>query len=142
MFHFLRFVFLQVMLTRNLCVSTGLVNGSRGIVIGFDDKGPIIQFATLKEPRIISPERFAIKLGSQLVFRRQLPLRLAWAMSIHKSQGMSLDLCQVSLSNAFEYGQVYVALSRCRSFKGLRVLDFNQASIQAHPSALKFHQYD
>jgi ATP-dependent DNA helicase PIF1 len=53
---------------------------------------------------------------------------------------MSLDLAQVSLSSAFEHGQAYVALSRCRSLKGLKVLDFNPLTITAHPDALAFHQ--
>jgi len=73
--------------------------------------------------------------------RLQYPLTQAWAMSIHKAQGMSLDLASVSLARCFEAGQAYVALSRCRSFKGLRVIDFNLENIRASPEALEFHNF-
>jgi ATP-dependent DNA helicase PIF1 len=66
-----------------------------------------------------------------------VPLRLAWAMTVHKSQGMSLDAAVIDLSRAFEYGQGYVALSRLRSLKGLYLLGLNERALRVHPKAVE-----
>ena len=130
----------QVMLMKNLSVPEGLVNGARGVVKKFSPSGlPEVQFAN-GEYREISPERWAVRGVGGLTFtRRQLPLKLAWAFSIHKSQGMTLDLVEMSLSRVFEAGQAYVALSRARNLAGLRVLDFTPSCIKANPQVLKFY---
>ncbi|XP_064626458.1 ATP-dependent DNA helicase PIF1-like [Lineus longissimus] len=132
----------QVMLAKNLDVQKGLVNGARGVVVGFEmgDYGlPIVKFLCgAKET--IKPERWTFKIsGGIYLTRRQLPLKLAWAISIHKSQGMSLDCVEMSLSRVFESGQAYVALSRARSLEGLRVLDFDRKYVRAHPDVLRFY---
>ncbi|XP_006815013.2 ATP-dependent DNA helicase PIF1-like [Saccoglossus kowalevskii] len=133
----------QVMLTKNLAVQRGLVNGARGVVIGFNnaEKGlPIIRFLNGVE-QTITPERWTIKLGGgAFLMRRQLPLQLAWAISIHKSQGLSLDCVEISLSRVFECGQAYVALSRARNLEGLRVIDFEKSCVHADSEVLKFYQ--
>ncbi|XP_076346374.1 pif1 DNA helicase isoform X2 [Tachypleus tridentatus] len=108
----------QIMLTKNVDVQHGLVNGARGVVVGFENniEGlPIVKFMSgAKET--IHYEKWTIKAGSGIsISRRQLPIKLAWAMSIHKSQGMTLDCVEISLSRVFECGQAYVALSRAQS---------------------------
>ena len=71
-------------------------------------------------------EKWVVKTGmGNTVTRTQLPLGLAWAFSIHKSQGMTLDSVEVALNRVFECGQAYVALSRARNLASLRVLGFS-----------------
>jgi len=67
----------------------------------------------------------------------QIPLRLAWAITVHKSQGMSLDAAVMDLSQVFEFGQGYVALSRVRRLSGLYLLGINEHALKVHPEVLK-----
>ncbi|XP_074732407.1 ATP-dependent DNA helicase PIF1 [Strix uralensis] len=133
----------QVMLAKNLDVSQGLVNGARGVVVGFESeqKGlPKVRFLC-GVTQVIKMEKWVFKGPSGVhLSRQQLPLKLAWAISIHKSQGMSLDCVEISLSRVFESGQAYVALSRARSLAGLRVLDFDPKVVRADPSVLQFYR--
>lgn len=86
-------------------------------------------------------EKWVFKVGGgNVVYRKQLPLALAWAMSIHKSQGMTLDCVEISLGRAFEKGQAYVALSRAKNLKTLRVLDFTPSCVQADSAVLDFYR--
>ena len=70
----------------------------------------------------------------------QIPLKPAYAISVHHSQGMSVDCAEIDLSDVFEYGQAYVALSRVRSIEGLTLSGLNIDLIQAHPKALEFYR--
>jgi len=115
------------------------VNGTLGVVSGFDreDGNPIVLtkngstvFAKRAEWKVAEDE--SVKAGIE-----QIPLRLAWAITVHKSQGMSLDAAVIDLSNAFEYGQGYVALSRVRSLSGLHLLGWNERALRVHPQALE-----
>jgi hypothetical protein len=73
---------------------------------------------------------------------RQVPLRLAYAMTVHKSQGMSMDAAVIDLSRAFEYGQGYVALSRVRTLSGLYLEGLNARALEVHPEVLvKDHSF-
>ncbi|XP_078528022.1 ATP-dependent DNA helicase PIF1-like [Lissotriton helveticus] len=132
----------QVMLAKNLDVGRGLVNGARGVVVGFqaESKGlPKVRFLC-GVTEVIKMERWVFKAhGGIFLTRQQLPLKLAWAISIHKSQGMSLDCVEISLARVFESGQAYVALSRARSLEGLRVMDFDPKAVRANPHVLQFY---
>ncbi|XP_064415803.1 ATP-dependent DNA helicase PIF1 [Latimeria chalumnae] len=132
----------QVMLAKNLDVQRGLVNGARGVVVGFQSEAkglPHVRFLC-GVTEVIKTERWMLKAaGGIYLSRQQLPLKLAWAISIHKSQGMSLDCVEISLARVFESGQAYVALSRARSLEGLRVLDFDPRIVRADPNVLQFY---
>ena len=71
-----------------------------------------------------------------------MPLKLAWALTVHKSQGMSLSRAELMLDDAFDFGQVYVALSRVTSLDGLWIRGgrITQHVVRAHPSVLAFYR--
>lgn len=119
----------------------GYVNGTLGTVSGFNEAGfPVI---TLLNRREIVGETATWSVeenGKTLAQINQIPLRLAWAITVHKSQGMTLDAAQVDLSKCFEKGMGYVALSRVRSLEGLRVLAFNNLALKVDEETLTFDQ--
>lgn len=130
----------QVMLLKNINVSNGLVNGARGVVMKYVDGCPLVKFKNNRE-YMAKPEKWIIKMPTGgTVARRQVPLKLAWAFSIHKSQGLTLDCVEMSLSKVFEAGQAYVALSRAQSLDSLRVLDFDAKQVWANPDVLQYYR--
>jgi ATP-dependent DNA helicase PIF1 len=131
----------QVMLIANVDPGAGLVNGSRGIVVGFCGATglPVVEFLNgVRRP--VGTHAWPIE-DYPFVARTQVPLRLAWAVTIHKCQGSTLDSALVDIgSGNFEYGQAYVALSRARTLDGLFVHDFDPAAFRAHPTVKKFYK--
>lgn len=115
------------------------VNGTLGTVIDFDSfsKNPIIKTKNGKNI-VITPMDWTIEENGKIKAKiTQIPLRLAWAMTVHKSQGMSMDAAVMDLSSVFEYGQGYVALSRVRRLDGLYLLGCNEHALKVHPQILK-----
>jgi ATP-dependent DNA helicase PIF1 len=128
----------QVMLVVNLDLANELANGSRGVVVGFRDDKPIVQFSGRQS--LIDYYTWEMKEEGQIYLKAtQIPLKIAYALSIHKSQGCSLDCVQIDLANIFEYGQAYCGLSRVKNLDGLTITALDVTKIQAHPRALTFY---
>lgn len=130
---------------RVMCVKNnfeaGYVNGTLGVVESCDEmEDPVIRTVTGK--RIVIP-RASWKVeedGKVKAEILQYPLRLAWAITVHKSQGMSLDAVEVDLSKSFEPGMGYVALSRVRSLEGLTILGMNDTALRVHDEVRELDQ--
>ena len=113
------------------------VNGSRGVVISFD---PLrVRF----DSGYIWDCEYAVETRDEGT-RAYLPLKLAWALTVHKSQGMSLTRVDVNVANAFDYGQVYVALSRARTKEGLWLSGppLRAGAVRAHAKVKAFYCRD
>jgi len=123
-----------VMATKNNPIG-GYVNGTLGIVTGFErgTDNPIVETRDGAEI-IFSASDWAVEENGKVRAKiSQVPLRLAWAITVHKSQGMSMDAAAIDLSRAFEYGQGYVALSRVRSLSGICLLGWSENALAMHP---------
>ena len=133
----------MVMCTKNN-FEAGYVNGTLGRIIRFDEGFPVLETLEGKEILMRSTTWELAEDGKVLASIEQLPLRLAWAITVHKSQGMSLDAAEIDLSKAFVYGQGYVALSRVRSLDGLKVLGMHPNALQVDPKIVmqdvRFHK--
>ncbi len=127
----------HVMFTKNN-PALGFANGTLGEVIGFDDDtdAPVVRTRNNKQIIVEAVDWSIDENGKVIASITQIPLRLAWAITVHKSQGMSLDSAVMDLGSVFEYGQGYVALSRVRRLAGLHILGWNQKSFQVHPDVL------
>ncbi len=118
----------------------GYANGTLGKVIECSNFGPKI---ILTSGKIITPEKVSWVIeeeGKRKAMIEQYPLRLAWAITVHKSQGMSLDAVEVDLSKSFEKGMGYVALSRVRTLDGLRLLGLNENALQVRDDILLYDE--
>lgn len=112
------------------------VNGTIGTVTDLKD-GPVV--LTI-DGRTVAPKRqewSTEENGTTRATATQYPLRLAWAITVHKSQGMTLDEAVIDLSKCFEYGQGYVAISRVRSLKGLHIVGINDQAFAVSPKVAK-----
>ncbi len=132
----------QVLLLKNLDIPNGLVNGSRGVVVGFSLGHPVVRFlngTTLTMELAKWTLSRADDSHAIMATRHQYPLDLAWALTIHKSQGMSLDAVYTDLAECFEDGMAYVALSRCKTLGGLTVAGLSAKSIRTNKAAIAFY---
>lgn len=132
-------------ITKKIQVREDLKNGSRGVVVGYTGPAsdptsvPIVKFR--KGDAL--PIYHAVWELDEMegVKRRQIPLRLAYALTIHKAQGATIDCAIIDVGKkTFEYGQAYVALSRLRSLDSLYIHDLDIAAFRAHPKVTRFYQ--
>ena len=127
----------QVMFIKN-ATDGSYVNGTLGVVEAFDNDDDLPIVRTFNNRKIIAePEQWSFEENGKVQAQvSQVPLRLAWAVTVHKSQGMTLDAAEIDLSDAFEPGMGYVALSRVRSLSGLKLMGLNEMALRVHPKVL------
>ena len=130
----------QVMLLWNLDQDEGLVNGSRGVITDFIGDIPIVKFLNGRELPIHYNIWEMEENGQKTMRVIQIPLKLAYALTIHKSQGCTLDYAEIDLSNTFAPGQAYVALSRVKNLDGLCIIDIDFDKIFANEKAVQFYK--
>jgi ATP-dependent DNA helicase PIF1 len=127
----------RVMFTKNH-MEGGYVNGTLGKVEEFNSFGDPIIRTNGGMLFTVAPQSWKIEEEGKIKAEiTQLPLRLAWAITVHKSQGMSLDSMEVDLSKSFVKGMGYVALSRVRSLGGMKLLGFNDMSLEVNEEVLE-----
>lgn len=127
----------EVMFVKN-SISGAYVNGTRAVVVDFDkvDRWPVVETFSGRTITVQPDEWRLEENGTVRATLTQVPLRLAWAITIHKSQGMTLDSAEIDLSDAFEPGMGYVALSRVRTLSGLKLMGLNDTALSVHPKIL------
>ena len=131
-----------VMCTANLDLDKGICNGSQGVVVEILGTGPH------RQPKVkftngvifLMPVHFVQSDEYPTLAIGQIPLTLAWALTIHKIQGATLAMAQMDIGQTiFEYGQTYVALSRIQSLDGLYLSSFEPGRIRANPKVQDFY---
>jgi ATP-dependent DNA helicase PIF1 len=129
-----------VMCTANLDMEHGICNGSQGIIIDLvgQDKSPKIRF--VNGIVMVMSKHHWQSVDYPSIAIKQYPLQFAWALTIHKIQGASLNMAQMDVGTSiFEYGQTYVAMSRVKTLEGLYMSDFNPNKIRANPKVIQFY---
>jgi ATP-dependent exoDNAse (exonuclease V) alpha subunit len=126
-----------VVFTKNN-LKEGFVNGTLGVVEEFDRQfnHPIVRTRSGRRVGVEPMDWMVEENGTVRACMTQVPLRLAWAITVHKSQGMSLDEAVMDLREVFEFGQGYIALSRIRRLSGLHLLGWTERAFQVHPDVL------
>lgn len=130
----------QVMCIANIDMESSdqVVNGSQGVVVGFIGELPLVQFNN--GPRRTVGYHVWASESIPTIGVKQMPLIYAWAITIHKAQGVSLDMAQIDAgSNIFECGQTYVALSRVKSLEGLYLTDLNPQRIKVNKKVQEYY---
>lgn len=139
----------QVMLLSNLDLKRGLCNGSLGVVKAFTTTGVKVKFATTeevvdrtewqqKDQEVGTDGRIRYKVVAE---RQQIPLRVAYATTVHKCQGMTLDRAVMDLVEAFAAGQIYVSLSRVRDLESLSLVgSIPAAAIRVNEECVRFYE--
>lgn len=130
----------RVMLLINLDFEKGLINGSCGEVREINNDYVLVKFDNGQFAKITKHDFEFYNNEKLIAVRRQFPLRLAYGITIHKSQGMSLDKLVVDCTRIFEKGQAYVALSRIKTLNGLYLRNFNPAKVMTDEKVVEFYK--
>ena len=130
----------QVMLLYNIDLEIGLANGSRGVITRFEDDLPVVKFMNGIETIINYQEWIIEEAGEKIISVTQLPLKVAYAITVHRCQGLTIDYAELDLSDIFEYGQAYVALSRVKNLEGLSIKNLNIKKIIANKKAVQYYE--
>lgn len=126
----------QVIMRKN---TSEYKNGSRGVVTSI--RGNSVNISLLDSTVTVKYEQFEIYIGNTIIASRSmLPIKLGWAVSIHRSQGMSLDYLKVDLTNVFSSAQAYTALSRARTLEGLEVIGLTKEVVYCDPIVLEYYK--
>ncbi|KKP40221.1 MAG: pif1, pif, PIF1 5'-to-3' DNA helicase-like protein, ATP-dependent DNA helicase PIF1 [Candidatus Peregrinibacteria bacterium GW2011_GWC2_33_13] len=129
----------KVMLLKNHNFAKGLINGSCGIVRKIEENAVLVKFDNGIEESITKNTFEYYREGELVSSRDQYPLRLAYGITIHKSQGMTLDELVVDCNRIFECGQAYVALSRIKTIDGLYLRSFNPNKVVVNEEVINFY---
>ncbi len=129
----------QVMLLKNDQENSRLVNEFTE-PIDNEKPLPVVKFAS-GDTKLIGYSKWSVedKSGKELASRNQIPLKLAYSITIHKSQGLSIDKLEIKIDDSFSYGQSYVALSRATNFEGLCVIDYDIRNFRINPKVKQFY---
>lgn len=131
----------QVIVTFNINIENGLVNGTRGVIIDIQKNFVVIQLVN-NQTCEIHPQKIPINLDDKIKgYAVFMPLKLAYALTIHKCQGMTMDAIQIDIGKKiFTYGQAYTAISRAKDLKSVEILDISKSSFKINPTVLEFYK--
>lgn len=129
----------QVVITWNIDLEGGIVNGTRGVVHSFNGSTSVTVVTRRGTP--IKIERITVKdEDNPGIYAMYLPIQLAYSLTFHKCQGMTLDAAEIDVGpSVFEFGQAYTALSRVKNLASLRVSNIAKRSFRAHPEVMEFY---
>ncbi len=142
----------RVMFVKNDNISNLYKNGTLGRVVELTDDFVVVKIDDTKQTVVVSKEiwenqDYYIDKKTKTIETRvcgsfkQIPLKLAWAITIHKSQGLTFDKAVIDVGSAFTAGQVYVALSRCKRLKNIRLAsEITRENIMVDPNVVKFYK--
>jgi len=152
----------QVIVTRNIDISLGIVNGTRGIVKALEEECVVIKdtqgqlhtiyyykdvidtpgkTVAIADSTATSPSTEAKTGAAEKSYISHIPLKVSYALSIHKSQGMTIDAVEIDLGdNIFTCGQAYTALSRAKSLASIKIIDVSKESFKMNPHVKAFYR--
>lgn len=129
----------QVMVTKNIDFDNNIINGTRGVVVAMSDENVTIKLTNQNNYSIGWSKINSV--DDDCIHIEYIPIKLAWAITIHKSQGVTLDCAEIDLGeDIFQCGQAYTALSRVKDLNSVRIVNFYKNSFKTHPDVKSFYK--